>query len=114
MDTLYNISDRLKEALALRNITQAELSRKSGVDKSAICKYMKGDIKPKSESLVAIANALGVTPVWLLGLDDTEPPKIYHSSDLDDAGIDLSVLTKANRNRLIGYYHGLVDSQKAK
>lgn len=112
MADIYNTSTRLKEALKLRNLTPAELARRSGVDKSAICKYMQGKIHPKSDSLMKLADALMVSPAWLLGVDDTQPKKVNSNTYLADAGIDLSVLTKANRNKLIGYYQGLVDSQK--
>ena len=112
MDNFYRVNERLKEALELRNMTPAELSRRSNVDKGAICKYMQGKTKPKSEALIALSNALHVSPIWLLGLDDTEQPKITPTTDLEDAGIDISILTKNNRNKLIGYYQALVDSQK--
>ena len=36
MDNFYRVNERLKEALELRNMTPAELSRRSNVDKGAI------------------------------------------------------------------------------
>lgn len=112
MADIYNTSARLKEALVLRDITPAELARRSGVGRSAICKYMQGKIHPKSDNLMKLADALMVSSAWLLGVDDTQPKKVNNNTYLADAGIDLRVLTRANRNKLIGYYHGLVDSQK--
>ena len=53
----------------MRGMSAAELSRRSGVDKAAISRYLSGAVKPKSEPLVALASVLKVSPIWLLGVD---------------------------------------------
>lgn len=62
--------DRLEEALAMRNMTAAELSRKSGVTEGMISTYRKGLYMPKSDKIYALANALNVSPAWLVGYEE--------------------------------------------
>lgn len=62
-------ADRIKKALAIRNMRQADLSEKTGIPKSAISQYCSGAFKPKQQRLGLIAEALGVDEAWLMGLD---------------------------------------------
>lgn len=61
--------DRLKEALDAREITAADLSRKSGIDEGTLSNYKKGKYVPKQRKLEAIAVALNVSIPWLMGAD---------------------------------------------
>ena len=63
------ISDRIKQALELRNMKQVELVAKTGIDKSQISSYLSGKYKPKQENLSLIAMALEVDEYWLMGQD---------------------------------------------
>lgn len=63
------INDRIKQALALRNMKQVELVAKTGIDKSQISSYLSGKYKPKQENLSLIAMALEVDEYWLMGQD---------------------------------------------
>ena len=61
---------RLEEALAMRNMTAAELSRKSGVSEGMISTYRRGTCVPKRDKIYALANALNVSPAWLYGYEE--------------------------------------------
>lgn len=61
--------DRLKEGLELRSMRPADLMYKTGVPKSALSYYLSGRSKPKADRLYLIAQALGVSEVWLMGYD---------------------------------------------
>lgn len=61
--------DRLKDALDLKNITAADLSRMSGIDEGTLSNYKKGKYVPKQRKLEAIAVALNVSIPWLMGAD---------------------------------------------
>lgn len=66
----YELSaKRLKEAMNDRGISQIELSRLSGVGKSAISHYINGRYCPHNKNAVLIANVLNVNPTWLMGFD---------------------------------------------
>ena len=62
-------AQRLREALDKANMTQQELSDKSGIGKSSISHYINGSNEPGNKSAYAIAQVLGVNPAWLMGLD---------------------------------------------
>lgn len=63
------IADRLKQALYLRNITQSDLSRSTGIGKSSISTYLTGEYEPKQKNIYKMALALNVNEAWLMGAD---------------------------------------------
>lgn len=63
------IKERLREALDIKNMTQQELSDKTGIPKSSISQYLSGYAKPKSDRIYAISSALDINEAWLLGFD---------------------------------------------
>lgn len=63
------IAQRLKEAMADKDIKAVELSLRSGVLKSSISQYMNGTHSITNVKAGAIAEVLGVNPVWLMGFD---------------------------------------------
>lgn len=71
IDTFQN---RLKKAMALRNIKQIELVEKTKIDKSLINKYLAGISNAKQDKLTLLADALNVNEVWLMGYDISIDP----------------------------------------
>ena len=65
---------RLQSALSNINMTQQELSEKSGVGKSSISHYINGTHTPSKESAAKIGSVLNVDPLWLMGFDVPEKP----------------------------------------
>lgn len=63
-------ASRLKEALAARGMSQADLARISGVDKSRITRYLQGKYLAKQDAVYALAKALDVSEAWLMGWTD--------------------------------------------
>lgn len=86
--------DRIKEAMEIREIKQAELVEKTGIDKGQMSSYLSGKYKPKQGNLERIAKALFVDEAWLMGYDVPmerngskivkveEPPKIMQYYEL--------------------------------
>ncbi|MDO4302139.1 MAG: helix-turn-helix domain-containing protein [Clostridia bacterium] len=64
-----SIAIRLKKALELRNMTQADLVKKTGIGKSSISTYISGEYEPKQKNTYKLAKALNVNEAWLMGLD---------------------------------------------
>ena len=62
-------SKRLQQGLEYANMTQIDLTRKTGISKSAISQYVSGAFKPKQDRTYLIAAALGVSEAWLMGYD---------------------------------------------
>lgn len=62
-------TNRLRQALEFRNMTQSELSRLSGIGKSAISQYLSGEYEAKQENIYLMSKPLNVNPAWLMGFD---------------------------------------------
>ncbi len=66
--------------MEIRNMTQADLVKKTGLPKSAISQYYSGKYEPKQKGIYLIAKALNVNEAWLMGYNvpmertDTEYP----------------------------------------
>ena len=76
---------RLKELLKISGDTQADMVRKTGIEKSAISNYINGRREARQDKLILIANAYNVNPGWLMGLD---VPMQSESIDKDAATIE--------------------------
>lgn len=76
------LADRIKERRLALHLTQEELGKKVGLQKSAIAKYEKGTIVNVKRSMIArFAHALECDPVWLMDLElevgpDPERPAV--------------------------------------
>ena len=76
---------RLREALSARNMLPIELSRLSGIGKSAISQYLSGKVTPKQDKIYKLAQALKVSESWLMGYDEPmEQSPAPTSDDLPD------------------------------
>lgn len=81
---------RLREALYARNMLPIELSRLSGIGKSAISQYLSGKVTPKQDKIYKLAQSLKVNESWLMGYD--EPREQSPTSD------DPPALTQRDRD----------------
>lgn len=50
-------------------MTQAELSKESGVSKSTLSEWLNDKYEPKQNNIYILSQTLGVSPTWLMGLD---------------------------------------------
>lgn len=76
------ISDRLREAMAVKNKKQIDLVRETGINRSAISRYLSGEYEPKSKPVYELAKALDVSEMWLWGYDvPAERPKEQKNND---------------------------------
>jgi transcriptional regulator with XRE-family HTH domain len=64
-----DIGKRIRSIRMSKQLTQEQLAEKSGIAFSTIGKYECGDRKPKSEQLLKIADALGISVNVFLDLD---------------------------------------------
>ena len=63
--------NRLREVRAFRNITQEQLAESADTSRAMIGRYETTDQLPALETLVRIADALGVSTDYLLGRTET-------------------------------------------
>lgn len=66
---MNNFSDRLKFAIKNKNITQAELARRTGIGRNSISDYIHGKYEAKQDNIFLMAKVLGVNEAWLMGMD---------------------------------------------
>ena len=97
MDRPSTFAKRLRELLDARNITQAELSRKTGISKSSISHYLKGDWAAKPDAIYTISKFENVNEAWLMGYD-VPMNKIEPLSFEDDFSKVIDELTEPERS----------------
>ena len=59
--------ERMKLTMQEKQITQAELSKRTGIRASSISDYLNNRYEPKQDKIYLIAEALNVDPAWLSG-----------------------------------------------
>ena len=60
---------RLMELMEAFDITQSDISKRTGIQNSAISMYVNGTRVPRQDKIGAIADAYSVDPAWLMGYD---------------------------------------------
>lgn len=103
---MTDIKDRIKEALEAKGWSASELAKRSNINKGTISHYLHGNIIPKQSKIGAMANALGVSPAWLLGYD------VNMKGEMLQPKVELYKLSGENQARLLAYYQALLDSQE--
>ena len=83
MDT---IASRLRTALEMRGMKQAELVELTGIGKSSISTYLRGSYIPKQKNIYKMAKALNVNEAWLMG-EDVDPTRQNAYSEPSDRSL---------------------------
>lgn len=97
---MATFADRLKEALEIRNISAAELSRKLGINEGTMSQYKAGKYEPKQRRLQEISQILSVSIPWLMGAD---VPMEDNQSSINLLGIkNIIPMPKMKKVPLIG------------
>lgn len=68
-EKVARLQDRLRDALTIRGMKAAELSKKTDIDRGTISYYMSGKSSPKEDKLYLICSTLNVSEAWMLGYD---------------------------------------------
>lgn len=68
-EKIETCSQRIKIALELRKMKQAELCNLTKIPKSSLSLYLSGAYEPKQDRLADMAIALKVSEAWLRGYD---------------------------------------------
>lgn len=77
-----SVADRLREAMNIRSKKQVDLERETGINRSAISRYLSGEYKPKNKPIYELAKALDVSEQWLMGYDvPMDRPKVQKNND---------------------------------
>lgn len=81
-------AERIKLALSLKNLTQADLCRMTEISKSTMSQYLSGKYEPSQLKTEIIARALNVNEAWLMGYD----VPMDRTSHLRKKGVKIPVL----------------------
>lgn len=90
-----SFAHRLREGLERQGMTQTELARRSGISKSSISRYLKGDWEGKQEAVYALAQSLDVNEGWLMGYD--VPPE--RRKETDNVYLTVATVVKKYRRK---------------
>ena len=69
MQVISSFSERLKEAMKIRNVRAIDITNATGISKANISSYLSGRYEPKQKNIYLIAKFLQVNEVWLIGYD---------------------------------------------
>jgi len=62
--------EKLKELRTLRNLSQMQLSIKTGLSQSAIAKWELGKTEPTASAIITLSKFFDETTDYILGLED--------------------------------------------
>ena len=82
MDNRHSIGSKIQKYRKLKDMTQDELSKQSGIYLSTIKKYESGERNPKPDQLQKIAEALGISVTVFLDYDINTVMKLNEQSSL--------------------------------
>lgn len=103
MDKKYTFAQRLRELLDHYNIRQADLASRTGINKSSLSHYLKGDWEGKQDVIYKISSTYGVSSAWLMGVDCPMYPDDAPKNDIDLFAIPgILPMPKMVRKPLIG------------
>ena len=71
---MNTFQQRLITAMENAGMTQAELSKATGISQGTLTHYTHGHYIPKQKRVHILANALNVSPSWLFGVDGEKAP----------------------------------------
>ena len=63
------MGERIQYALKVRGMKQIDLAKKTGLSRASISQYISGRNDAKQTNTYLMAEALDVSPFWLMGLD---------------------------------------------
>jgi transcriptional regulator with XRE-family HTH domain len=80
---MNNLGDRIKDLRKQKNLSQSELADKVGISYAQIGRYETKGAQPPAETLKQIADALGVSPDFLIyGTSDQKAKTRLTDADL--------------------------------
>ena len=104
------LKDRLKEAMDIRGLKQADIVEKGKIDKGQLSSWISGKYKPRQNNISKLSEILSVDEAWLMGYDvpmERSTPKVFQR------GTEQYILNQ-NESTLISEYRKLNNTGKKK
>lgn len=90
---MTTFAERLKNAMEQTNVSQSDLSRRTGASKAAISQYLSGKNTPGPDRIKALADATGVSFDYLMG---------YEAPPAKEQKVSVKKITTADAARCLG------------
>lgn len=79
---MNSFKNRLKEIMSEKKMSQAELSRRTGIGRNSISDYLNGKYEAKQDKIFLLAKALNISEAWLMGFEVSK--EVEDANDNDD------------------------------
>ena len=115
MSEKVSCAQRIREGLKVRDMTQADLCRITGIGKSAMSQYANGGLVPRQDRTYLIAKALNVSEAWLMGFDvpmeKTAPASPEESERIAEFSKVFGQLTAEQQALILSQIKGILSDQ---
>jgi len=91
------------------NMKAIELHERPGISKASISEYLSGNYEPKQRNIFKIAQALNVSPSYLMGVNDDPRPPVQSPATASD---DLPALTQRDERQIAKDLEDMLHSLK--
>jgi transcriptional regulator with XRE-family HTH domain len=113
MSIMKSVPEILLSELDKRGWTQAELAKRSGVTSAQISRIISGQRGSETKTLVAIANALKISPDVFLRAAGLLPPAPEKDEWVEQASFKLSKLDPSRRSIADSFIDALLEEPAA-
>ena len=106
--------ERLLEYMSEYDLTQADLARITGLNKSVISLYVRGEREPMQNNIATMSMRMDVDPAWLMGLDVAmKKNDIPYKYDLEVASMLNRVKNEPNLRNFVLQFLSLSDKDQS-
>ena len=104
---------RLRYAMEICGISQAELAEKTNLSKPRISQYVNGIYEAKQDALLKLSKALNVDVAWLMGYDVPMNAKLEELAEDKQITDLLSSMTREEKLDLLDYIRFIISKRKS-
>lgn len=102
-------SERLRTSMDAADMKAVELHELTGISKASISEYLSGSYEPKQRNIFKIAQALNVSPSYLMGVNGDPHPSAPSPAPTSD---DLPTLTQRDERQIAKDLEDMLHSLK--
>ena len=111
------VKDRLKEAMDIRGLKQADIVEKGKIDKGQLSSWLSGKYKPRQNNISKLSEILSVDEAWLMRYDvpmERSTPKEFQHGAEQYNNTHKQYMLSQNESTLISEYRKLNNTGKKK
>lgn len=107
---MNSFRERLKQIMSEKNMSQSELSRRTGIGRNSISDYLSGKYEAKQDKVYELAKALNVSEAWLMGFDISQT-RTLNASNISSI---YNKLTPPRQSNVLTYANKQLEEQERK